>query len=283
MEFGKIAIIGVGLIGGSIAMALKERGIKGSIMGIGRSEGRLKMAQEKGIIDGYSTVPSQGVENADLIILSTPVGRFEDIIVAIRDRIKKGAIVTDVGSVKAGVVRRLSPLLTEGVRFVGAHPIAGGESSGFESADPGLFKNALCIITPVDSTDREALESVSNLWRSIGSKVVYMSPDEHDVIYASVSHLPHIIAYALINTILERDDILSYGGSGFKDMTRIALSPAGLWRDICMYNRDNILSALRDFLASLSKIRKMIEDSDWVALEREFEKAGKGRRFIEPD
>jgi|Deesub1362A_J573_1020465.scaffolds.fasta_scaffold00369_14 prephenate dehydrogenase len=283
MEFNKIAIIGVGLIGGSIAMALKERGIRGRITGIGRNRERLKNARDKGIVDEYSTVPSEGVAGADLIILSTPVGRFEGIMEAIKGSIGRGAIVTDVGSVKAGVVERLSSMVPDGVSFVGAHPIAGGESSGFESARPDLFKGALCIITPVTSTEAHAIRVVSELWRAVGADVRYMSPDEHDIVYASVSHLPHVIAYALINAILDRDDILSYGGNGLRDMTRIALSSAELWRDICMYNRENILDAIKGFTSRLSRITEMIEASEWAGLEREFERAREGRRLIEPD
>jgi prephenate dehydrogenase len=284
MDFKKIAIIGVGLIGGSIALAIKEEGFRCRIIGIGRSEERLVKAKKKGIIDEYSTVPSDGVEDADLIILSTPVGKFEGIMSAIRAKIKSGAIVTDAGSVKGEVIRRLDPIIPDGVSFVGAHPISGGESSGFESATSDLFKGALCIITPVDNTDRHALEVVSNLWRAMGSNVRYMGPEEHDLIYASVSHLPHIIAYTLVNTILDiKDGLLSYGGSGLRDMTRIAMSPAELWRDICIYNRDNILNALRSFSSSLSHVIDIIENSDWIALEKEFDRASKGRRLIESD
>jgi len=283
MDFGKIAIIGVGLIGGSIAMALKEKGVKGDIIGIGRNEERLKRAMEKGIIDGYSTLPPEGVIGADLIILSTPVGRFEGIMETIKENIGKGAIVTDVGSVKAVVVDRIGSMTPDGVSFVGAHPIAGGELSGFESARPDLFEGTLCIITPVASTEDRAIEVVSKLWKTVGAEVRYMNPDEHDIIYASVSHLPHVIAYALINTIMDKDDILPYGGNGLRDMTRIALSPAELWRDICMYNRKNILDAINGFTSRLSRIKGMIDASEWAGLEREFERAREGRRLIEPD
>ncbi len=282
MDFKKITIIGVGLMGGSFALAMRRQGFKGRITGVGRRRENLIKAKENGIIDEYSTVAADGIENAELILLSTPVGQFERVINDIKDRIKKGAVVTDVGSVKGEVVKRLEPLMPEGVSFVGAHPIAGGESSGIETASAELFRDARCIITPGSKTDKKAVEVIANLWEVIGSRVTIMSPEEHDFVYATVSHLPHVIAYTLINTILNiREDFLPYGGRGLKDMTRIALSPVELWRDICIYNRDNILNVMRNFSSSLSRMIEIMERSDWVALEKEFEKASKGRRLLE--
>lgn len=284
MDFKKVAIIGVGLMGGSFALAIKGLGFKGRIVGIGRREEKLVKAKEKGIIDEYYTAASDGVEGADLILLATPVGKFEGIIDDIKKKIKRGAIVTDVGSVKSEVVRRLQTIMPEGVSFVGVHPIAGSESSGVESTTADLFRGAMCIITPNPQTDKNALEVVSNIWKAMGSKVTIMNPEDHDFIYAAVSHLPHVVAYALINTILNiKDDILPYGGRGLRDMTRIALSPTELWRDICIYNRENILNALKSFSSSISHMIEIMEKSDWSALEREFEKACKGRRLIESD
>ncbi len=284
MDFKRVAIIGVGLMGGSFALAMKGSGFRGRIIGIGRREEKLVKAKERGIIDEYSTVVSDGVKGADLIILAIPVGKFEVVVNEIRGRLKRGAIVTDVGSVKGEMVRRLETMMPEGVSFVGAHPIAGSESSGMESANADIFKGAICIITPGSQTDKNALEVISSLWKAIGSKVIIMNPEEHDFIYAAVSHLPHVIAYALINTILNiKDDILPYGGRGLRDMTRIALSPTELWRDICIYNRKNILNTLKNFSSSISRIIEIMENSDWVALEKEFERASRGRRLLESD
>jgi prephenate dehydrogenase len=284
MEFKKVTIIGVGLIGGSFALSLKKTGFNGRIAGVGRKEKNLIKAMEMGIIDEYSSVPSEGVRGADLIFLSTPVGQFPGIVQDIKGDIKKGAIVTDAGSVKAEVIRKLEPLMPESVSFVGGHPIAGKECSGVDAASFELFRKAIYIITPSPQTDKNALEKVRALWNSFGSKTVVMDPEEHDSIFAAVSHMPHVISYVLINAIMDgNQDILSHGGRGLRDMTRIALSPPELWRDICSYNRDNILESLRHFMSSLSHVEKLIEQSDWNSLWKEFQKARTGRQILESD
>lgn len=284
MDFNNITIIGIGLIGSSFALAVKKHGFHGTITGVGRNDENLKKALERGIIDNYSTDHSAGVKNADLIMLASPVGQFEEIITTIRNSIKPGAIVTDVGSVKAGILKKLEPLMPEKVGFVAGHPIAGKESSGIEGASGDLFENAKYIYTPTPETDRDAVEKVVAIWKRLGSHTIEMAPEEHDLVFAAVSHLPHVIAYALVNSILETDDkILHYSGGGLKDMTRIALSPAELWQDICSYNRENILTTLRNFSSSLSRMTKFIEKSDWSGLEKEFIKANEARQCIESD
>ena len=285
IDFKKVSIIGVGLIGGSFALSLKAIGFEGVITGIGRTEENLLRAKDRGIIDDYSTVPSEGVADADLILLATPVGQFLNIAEQIRGSIKRGAIVTDVGSVKAELVRRLEHMMPEGVSFVGGHPIAGSESSGIDGATADLFRHARCILTPTQNTDKDALSRVAELWRAIGSRTLLMSPEEHDWIFAAVSHLPHVVAYILVNTIIELDgNILPHGGQGFKDMTRIALSPPELWVDICSYNKENILELLDRFSSSVMHIRDVIERSDWDTLRKRFHEAKAGRqRLEEPD
>ncbi len=284
MDFTNIAIIGVGLMGSSFALALRKNGYKGKITGIGRREKNLIKAKDLGIIDDYSTVHAEGVKNADLILLASSVGQFEQIAKNIRNNIKNGAIVTDVGSVKAGIIRKLEPLMHEGVSFVGCHPIAGKECSGMDAATADLFNNAKCIITPTSNTNKEALDRVIDIWGRIGSKIILMSPEEHDLVFAAVSHLPHVVAYALVNSILNVDkDILHYGGRGLKDMTRIALSPTELWRDICTNNRNDILKTLKRFSSSISKMIKLFENSDWTGLEKEFLRAKEARKLIESD
>lgn len=284
MDFNKITIIGIGFIGSSLALALKKNGYGGTITGIGRREDNLIKARELNIIDAYSTSHAEGVRDADLIVLASSVGKFEQIVTDIKDSIKKGAIVTDVGSVKAGIIKKIDPLMPEGASFVGCHPIAGKECAGIDCASADLFNNAKCIITPVPDTNREAMDKVINLWQSTGAITSIMAPEEHDLILAAVSHLPHVIAYALVNSILDIDaDILPYGGSGLKDMTRIALSPAGLWRDICANNRDEVLKALRTFSSSISKTIKLFEASDWAGLEKEFNRAKEARQLIDSD
>lgn len=284
MDFKKIAIIGVGLIGGSFALSLKKSGFKGKIAGIGRKKANLIRAKRLGAIDEYYIAPSKGVKDADLILLATPVGSFQKIIKEIRGMLKSGAIVTDVGSVKAEVIKKLEPLMPEGVSFVGGHPIAGKECSGVTAAFPGLFNNTRCIITPTSTTDKKALKEVIRLWKRMGAKTVLMTPEEHDVIFAAVSHLPHVAAYAMINTITDlKEKILSHGGRGLRDMTRIALSPPELWRDICLYNKENIIKSLEGFLRSVKHIKRLIENSEWKRLEKEFQKARDERQTLESD
>ncbi|MBI4697496.1 MAG: prephenate dehydrogenase/arogenate dehydrogenase family protein [Nitrospirae bacterium] len=280
INFNRIAIIGVGLIGGSFALALKANGFKGTIAGIGRNRKNLVRAKKLGAIDEYTTVPSIGVRDADLILLATPVGQFVEKTKQIKPFLKNGAIVTDVGSVKAEVIKNIGPLMPGGVCFVGGHPIAGRECSGVNAASAGLFKNTKCIITPDAHTDKKALRKIISLWKALGAKTVIMTPDEHDVIYASVSHLPHVVAYSLVNSILDLNgDILGHGGRGLGDMTRIALSPPELWRDICRFNKKHILKSLDHFILSLIRTKKFIKNSDWDRLESEFlrAKAGRGR------
>ncbi len=284
IDFKQIAVIGVGLIGGSFALALKKRGFKGTIVGVGRKKENIIKAKNLGVIDEYSIVPAEGVKNADLILLAAPVGQFPEIIEGTRHHIKKGAIVTDVGSVKAEVIKRLEHLTPEGVSFVGGHPIAGKECSGVDAASPDLFVNTRCIITPDAHTDKKALEKILELWEALGAKTVLMSPEEHDSIFAAVSHLPHVLAYVLINTIMGlNENILPHGGRGLKDMTRIALSPPELWRDICHYNKEQVLKSLDYFLSSITHVKKLIENSEWDNLEKEFQKAKAGRARLDSE
>lgn len=284
MNLNKISIIGLGLIGGSLALALKSSGFKGEITGIGRREDNLIKAKEMGMIDTFSTNHADGVNDADLIVLASPVGQFEEIANNIKNNLKTGSIVTDVGSVKTTIVRKLDAIMPQGVSFVGAHPIAGKECSGIEASNCDLFRNAKCIITPSPSSADHAIEEVIGLWESVGAVILHMSPEEHDLIFAAVSHLPHVIAYATVNTIMEvNPNILHFGGTGLKDMSRIALSPADLWRDICAFNKDEVLKVLNKFSSSISNLTDLIEKSDWSGLEKEFIRAQEARNLIESD
>ncbi len=285
-NFKKVSIIGVGLIGGSFALSLRKAGFKGTISGTGRNQDNLARAKRSGIIDEFGSNPAEGVKDADLILLASPVGQFPRIAEDIRGQLKKGAIVTDVGSVKAEVISKLEPFMPEGVSFVGGHPIAGKECSGADAASADLFNGARYIITPSPDTNKDALEKVTAVWKSFGSVIITMDPDEHDAIFAAVSHLPHVVAYVLINTIIDlhKDkDILPQGGKGLKDMTRIALSPPDLWRDICAYNKENMLKSLELFTSSVAQVESMIKKSDWDNLWKEFQKARNGRKILESD
>ncbi len=281
IEFKKIAIIGVGLIGGSFALSLKKVGYTGRIIGIGRKKENLLKAKDIGVIDECFTAASDGIKDADLILFSTPVGQFQKILEEVRGSIKEGAIITDVGSVKLDVVKRLEPLMPKGVSFVGSHPIAGKESSGIVDATAELFAGTRCVITPTSNTSKEALDMIANLWQALGSKVIIMTPEEHDLIFAAVSHMPHVVAYTLVNTLLELNkDILLHSGPSLKDMTRVALSSPEMWRDICSSNKDNIIQSLSRLISSLGHIKELLEKSDWHGLEEEFKKAQKGRQGI---
>ncbi|MEN8262036.1 MAG: prephenate dehydrogenase/arogenate dehydrogenase family protein [Nitrospirota bacterium] len=284
MDFKNITIIGVGLIGSSFALALKRRGFNGRITGIGRNENNLLKAKGMGVIDAHTTLHAEGIKDADLVLLASSAGYFEQIMKSIKDDLAPGTIVTDVGSVKAGIMKQIENLVPDGVHFVGGHPIAGKECSGVDAATADLFDNARCIITPNDNTDRDALIKVIDLWNFIGTDTVVMSPEHHDLVFAAVSHLPHVVAYALVNTISDvEDNILQHGGKGLKDMTRIALSPTELWRDICACNREELLKTLKKFSSSIAKMTDFIEASDWTGLEKEFKRAKEAKKLVESD
>jgi prephenate dehydrogenase len=284
VKFKNIAIIGVGLIGSSLALALRKNGYKGRITGIGRNRGNLIRAQRRGIIDTYTTDHSKGVKDADLIVFASFVGQFELIAKKITGSTKQGAIVTDVGSVKVEIVRKMEPMMPDGVSFVGAHPIAGKECSGIDCATPFLFKKAKCIVTPGPKTEKKAVRAILGLWKSVGSETVLMSPEQHDRIFAAVSHVPHVVAYSLVNAIVDADkSFLPYGGKGLRDMTRIALSPAEMWRDICSSNKKEVLRILKGFESSILRMTRSMEKSDWSGLKKEFARAEKARKLIESD
>ena len=248
IKFNRVAIIGVGLIGSSLALALRKYGVATEIRGSGRREANLREAVQRGIIDSYSLNHSEVVEGADLVVLATPVGRFRAIIEEVRPFLKKGSLVTDVGSVKGSLVREMEELMPEGVNFVGGHPIAGSDRSGIDAASGDLFAGARCIITPTEQTPEEAVQKVSELWKTIRAEVSILSPEEHDLVFALVSHLPHLIAYALVNTVGKvNPEYIHYAGKGFKDTTRVALSSPELWRDICLKNKENLLDLVERF------------------------------------
>jgi prephenate dehydrogenase len=272
--FNNVTIIGVGLIGASCALALKGRGLCETVYGYGRKEANLKQAKELGIINEYSLEISKVCEHADLVILSTPVGLFKKIVHEIRDSLKKNSLVTDVGSVKGPLVYELEELMPEGVGYIGSHPIAGSDKSGLGNARADLFDGAQCIITPTERSEKGTVRQITALWESCGGNVEIMDPMLHDQIYAAVSHLPHLIAYALVNTVGDGNaEHLKYAGPGFKDTTRIALSSPQLWRDISLLNGNNLIELIERFGNNLNIIASLIKNSDPAGLEHEFSKA----------
>jgi prephenate dehydrogenase len=272
--FNKVTIIGVGFIGASFALALKKHKLCNQITGHGRSPENLQKAKKKAIIDSFELDPAKACDSSDLVLFATPVGSFIDIAKRIRSSLNRGAIVTDVGSVKGKLVSDLEALMPEGVCFVGGHPIAGSDRSGIGTAEADIFNGAKCIITPTDKTDKNALEKVIALWRALGSIVKQINPDEHDRIYASVSHLPHLIAYLIVNTVADIDSsYLKFSGQGFIDTTRIASSSPELWRDICILNKENLLESIEIFKNNLDRASQYLRAYDSESLERDFKKA----------
>jgi len=272
--FKRITILGVGLLGASFALALKKNGFCSEVIGCGRTEENLRKAREKGIIDAFERDPSKACTGSDFVLFATPVGSFIDIATRIKSSLLHDVIVTDVGSVKGHLVRTMESLMPEGTFFVGGHPIAGSARSGIDTADAELFKGARCIITPTENTDRQALETVTAVWETIGSHVILINPEEHDKIYASVSHLPHLIAYVIMNTVADIDSsFLNFSGQGFVDTTRIASSSPELWRDICLLNKDNLLESVEIFKKNLDRVSQYLRAYDSESLEKDFQKA----------
>lgn len=271
--FENVTIIGVGLIGASCALALKDRGLCGTICGYGRKEANLKEARKRGIIDKYSLDLTKACARADLVILATPVGLLTRILREVSGALKDDALVTDVGSVKGPLVDEMDSLMNKGTHYVGSHPIAGSDSSGFAHARADLFDHARCIVTPTKRSDKKALQKIISMWKAFGGKVETIDPMLHDEIYAAVSHLPHLAAYALVNTAGSDAECLSYAGPGFMDTTRIALSSPELWRDVSLLNGNNLVALLERFSNNLGTIASLIKNGDAAGLEREFSRA----------
>jgi len=272
--FNKITILGVGLIGASFALAMKKYKLCDNLTGCGRNLKNLEKAKDKEIIDSFELDPVKACNDSDLILFSTPVGSFIDIGKRIRSSLKRGAIVTDVGSVKGRLVFDMEALMPEGVYFIGGHPIAGSDRSGIDTATADIFNGAKYIVTPTERTDRNVLEKIIQIWKTFGSIVELINPYEHDRIFATVSHLPHLITYAIMNTVADIDSsYLRLCGQGFIDTTRIASSSPELWRDICILNRENLLDYIHIFQKNLDRLSQYLRASDSESLENEFKKA----------
>jgi prephenate dehydrogenase len=283
--FRKMTVIGVGLLGASLAKACKERGLVEEISGYGRNRENLEKAKALKIIDHCPADLGAAVKDADLIVLCTPVSTLVPLMQNMASKVQSGTLITDVGSVKEPIVSGIDKLVPKGVFFVGSHPIAGGENSGLEASTANLYQDAKCIVTPTDATDKTALEKISALWQAVGMKVVSLSAEEHDFIFGAVSHLPHIVAYALMNTLgaLKTPDgreVTAYSGAGLRDITRIASSDPVMWRDICLSNREHSLNLIDLFQNKLEEIRSTIERGDGQELKEEFIAANKYRLSV---
>jgi prephenate dehydrogenase len=287
VHFQQVVIIGVGLIGGSLGMILKRKGLADRVIGVGRHVENLKTAVELGAIDRYVVDAKEGVRDADLVVLATPVDTYERHLKVWASCLKKGAVVTDVGSVKGQLVERYEQAMPAGVHFVGAHPIAGKEKTGVASGTDQLFKGARCILTPTSRTDVQALEQVRTMWQEAGSQVLTMDPHLHDQILGAVSHLPHVAAFALINALVDLRnqkipslDLAGHSGGGLRDTTRIAASSPEMWRDIFLWNRDNIVVFIEAYEQSLKQLKQLIKAGDAAGIEKELERAKREREQL---
>ncbi len=275
--FNKMVVVGVGLIGGSLALDMRRHGLVKEIVGYGRSEQNLRFARRKGMIDSYFLRESEIPTDVDFLMMGTPVRAIVPLTALFLPRLNSGCIVSDVGSVKAEVVKGMEKLLPPGIHFVGAHPIAGSEQWGAEAAYTNLFKGRRCILTPTPRTQRVALRKMKLLWQRVGAKVEIMNAAQHDRVLGVVSHLPHVAAFALVNVLdqTKRDgvDMKSYCAGGFKDITRIASSRPELWRDICLLNRSALSTSLGHYIRNLQRMKHWIDNGDGRSLENEFARA----------
>ena len=280
--FEQITIIGVGLLGGSLARVCKQQGLADKVVGFGPNPEKLQKAQTLEIIDAYETDLQEAVSQADLVVLCSPVSAMTPLVREMVAFLRPGCLVTDVGSVKKPLVGEIQALMPDDVYFVGSHPIAGGEKSGFEASRADLFQEEKCIVTPTPKTNPTALKKISELWEQAGMKVISMDVEEHDLILGAVSHLPHVIAYVLMNTIggistKNYEEITSFSGKGLKDITRIASSDPVMWRDICLSNKKPVLNLIDKFQGTLQQVRNLIENEDAQLLEQTFVTAKKYR------
>jgi prephenate dehydrogenase len=280
LQFKQVVIVGVGLIGGSLGMHLKRHGLADSVVGVGRRPENLKAAVQLGAIDRYVADGAAAVDQADLVVLATPVDTYEHHLRAWGPALPPGCILTDVGSVKGPLVGLAERLIPPHARFVGAHPIAGKEKTGVTAGSADLFRGARCVLTPTARTDAAALSSIQRLWESAGSTVVSMDPFVHDKLLGAVSHLPHVAAYCLMNALgalqdrmLAGESVLAYAGGGLRDTTRIAASSPEMWRDIFLWNRENVLTMIDLYEGELDRLKSLIQAGDGPGIEKQLAQA----------
>lgn len=267
----QLTIFGVGLIGGSLARALRGAGFCETVVGCSRSAEHLQRAVDLGVIDRYTLDPVEAVSGADMILLAVPLRAMPTILTAIAGSIEPDAVLTDAGSVKGSVIRAVEQAFDGQVptNFVPGHPIAGKEKSSVEAADAGLYIDHKVLLTPLPDTNPQAVKRVTEMWQIAGAKVELLEAKHHDDVLAATSHLPHVLAYSLVNTLSKSeygDEVFSYAAGGFKSFTRIASSDPVMWRDICLDNRDAILASLNDFQQDLSDLANLIDDGNGEAL-----------------
>ena len=285
LRFQRLAVIGVGLIGGSLARALRAAGIVEEVVGCGRGEANLRKAVELGVVDRYTRDVGAAVEGADLVFLAVPLGAMADAFAAMKGRLDEGAVVTDGGSAKGSVVRDCRSVFGALPGFVPGHPIAGNERNGVDASFATLYENRRVILTPLEETDAAATGKVRALWRACGAEVDVMSVERHDEILAATSHLPHMLAFGLVDALsrMEANDaIFHYAAGGFRDFTRIASSNPVMWRDICIANAPALSQALSEFAEEMETLARVVHAGDGDRLLEIFGNAKRARdRFID--
>ena len=281
LHIGKLCIIGVGLIGGSVARALRECNCVDSIVGAGRNEQNLQRAEDLGVIDAYALDLAKAVEGADVVLVAVPLGAMQHVFEQIKPHLAKTTIVTDVGSAKQSVIAAAQQTLNSlSPMFVPGHPIAGTEKSGVEASFAELFQHRRVILTPDSQTDKTALNKVKLLWQACGAQVMEMDARHHDAVLAATSHLPHMLAYALVDTLARMDDsqeIFDYAAGGFRDFTRIASSDPLMWHDICLANREQLVKVMRAYSDDLHRLCDAMEQGDGEFLKSTFTRAKNAR------
>jgi cyclohexadieny/prephenate dehydrogenase len=283
--FNKLALIGIGLIGSSIARVARQEGLAGTISAATRRKETADEARALGIVDEIGTDNAAAVRDADFVILCTPVGANAEAMAQIAPHLKQGAIVSDVGSVKQAVIRDVGPLSPQGVHFVPAHPVAGTEHSGPSAGFPELFKGRWCIVTPIPGSDRAAVDKVIEFWRRCGSDMEEMAADHHDKILAITSHLPHLIAYTIVGTATDLEDdikseVIKFAAGGFRDFTRIAASDPTMWRDVFLNNKEAVLEMLGRLSEDLAALQRNIRWGEGDKLYELFERTRAIRREL---
>ncbi len=284
-HFQRVALIGIGLIGSSLARVIRREGLADTVVATSRTAETRRRAAELGIVDEVVDSAEAAVAGADLVVICTPVGAYGAVAQAIAPHLRDGAIVTDVGSVKGAVIAALAPHMPPGVHLVPGHPIAGTEHSGPEAGFDSLFEGRWCVLTPPDGTDPDAVEKVAALWRRAGSLVDVMDAAHHDMVLAITSHIPHLIAYNIVGTVADLEDltkreVIKYAAAGFRDFTRIAASDPVMWRDIFLNNKDAVLEMLGRFTEDLAALQRAIRWDDGEALERMFTRTRAIRRGV---
>ncbi|MDC1449983.1 prephenate dehydrogenase/arogenate dehydrogenase family protein [Candidatus Thioglobus sp.] len=275
----KITIIGVGLIGGSLAKAIKENNLAKVVFGFGRDLNRLEKAQKANVIDQFSTNLEDAINDSDIVIIATPVGSFQEILSEIKPFLTSKIVISDVGSTKTNIALIVSQTLgSYSNYFIPAHPIAGKEKSGFEASEADLFNNRKVIITPLETSSSDSISLIQKMWEGTGADVDFMSPESHDELLGMTSHLPHMLAFSLVNYLISKNPSASiYAAGGFKDFSRIASGDAVMWRDICIQNKDQIISHITGYQKTLNSLVDAIENENSDELDLLFTSAKKTR------